>query len=345
MSLLITTQSYSRGVPTCYGYLLEMDDRNGNIIRKLKIDTPITSNVEGERLKPGLRGLFFYKKKIFTASWNKLYVVNPDSFKVENEISHKWMSDVHGIYVDENGIWVTSCLPDAVILYDFDGNPKNVFWAPETKLYPESTKVEKDIDWRHRGKDFKGSKRFHANHVSVYDGKVFITGRGRKNNSGRVITFDLNLFLSRQENLDGYTLFMEGLYGPHDGLWDNDRFWLTETRSSTLTSCDRSGSIRYRRAVKESENEKINNGNLIKKTINFYKKLRGKQDFKLSHWTRGLTASEDRFFVGQSTWAGDDVARARVVTVDKKSGLISNCFYLNIPDYPETRIFQLLHFE
>jgi hypothetical protein len=66
-----------------------------------------------------------------------------------------------------------------------------------------------------------------------------------------------------------------------------------------------------------------------------------KRRFSITRWTRGLAVSRDDIFVGQSTWAGDDVARARVVHMDIRTHEIRNTFYVDIPFYPETRIFQV----
>lgn len=75
------------------------------------------------------------------------------------------MSGLHGIYVNNDGIFVASSLPDAVILYDFSGYPKSSVWLTETFLYNKKSSVDKSMDWRQRGKDFRGFREFHSNHV------------------------------------------------------------------------------------------------------------------------------------------------------------------------------------
>ena len=104
---------------------MELDENSGEILRSCRIDTPVDYPGKSKgRIKPGLRGVCVYKNKIYTATWNKIVIIDPATFSVEREISHKWMSDLHGISVDDDGMWVTSSLPDAAILYSHAGEAR-----------------------------------------------------------------------------------------------------------------------------------------------------------------------------------------------------------------------------
>ena len=346
MSLLVTTQSYRQDIPTSFGYLLDINENTGKVQRKIKIETPVES-VTGTRIKPGLRGLAIYKKKIYVASWNTVYVLDAATLSVKTRLSHPWMSDLHGIFVNENGIWVTSSLPDSVILYDFSGMPLSSLWLPETWLYKKKELVNKELDWRFIGKNFRGFRDYHANHVEVRNGIVYITGRGKGGlggKSGRIIALDIKNFTkSSFVNEKDIRLFSSNLHGPHDGLWCGDSVWITETLGSTIARIDLSGKVQIRKKVLTSETDQIFYKNLKEFAVcQFKEKLLKRPGKKTSHWTRGLSISREHIYVGQSTLAGETESKARIIKIHKQNLKITDCFYLNIENYPETRIFQIL---
>lgn len=350
MSLLVTTQSYPNDGATEFGLLIELDNHTGEILRKKRIETPIqTTNNLNERIKPGLRGLYIYNYEIYVASWNTLFILDIESLDIKRSFTHKWMSDLHGIYVDAEGVWLTSSLPDAVILYDFDGNPRASMWLPETFLYKERAKVDKEMDWSQRGKEFRGFHDYHANHIEVRGDTVYVIGRSNIN--GRVCRFNKDLFINKGTITDkDIDLFIKNLYGPHDGTWVDGNFFLTETLSSTMTQINPAGKVDFRIKVKVDENEvdprKIPPLKQLRKVVANTIKGRPTLD-KTTYWTRGLAVTDDFFYVGQSTWAGEgeEESRARVVKIDRKSHEILDAFYLEIDGYPETRIFQVLDVE
>ncbi|MEM7369515.1 MAG: hypothetical protein AAF587_13010 [Bacteroidota bacterium] len=348
MSLLVTTQSYRNDVATEYGLLFELDNDTGKILRTKRIETPVkTKGGFNERIKPGLRGIYIYNYEIFVATWNTIFVLDVESLEIKRSFSHKWMSDLHGIFVDKDGVWVTSSLPDAMILYDFEGNPRAAMWVPETFLYAERAVVDKDMDWSQRGKEFRGFHDFHANNVEVHGDTVYVTGRSSTN--GRVARFKKDVFIEKGTVTDeDIELFIKNLYGPHDGIWVDGDLYLTETLGSTMAKISPKGKVDFRIKVKVEETEvdprKKSAIKQLKKVVANTIKGRPTLD-KTTHWTRGLAVTTDHFYVGQSTWAGDDVSRARVVKIDRHSHEILDAFYLDADDYPEARIYQVLDLE
>jgi len=341
MKLLLTTQSYSKDVATPYGLLLEMDASNGQILRQLRIDTPVESAATGERLKPGLRGICRFRQQLYVCTWSRVYLVDEETLQITAELSHRWMSDLHGIHVNEDGLWLTSSLPDALLLYDLEGRPRASFWAPESSLYANHVPVEKDVDWRLRGKGFRGFKHFHANHVTVSGDTVYLTGRGQGDKSGRIICFDRRQFINKGTLDDGdFRVFADNLHGPHDGEWVAGGFWVTETRVSSVCKLDETGAVRMRQKVSSRDERAIMaRARLLLNTLT--RKSRKRTFSRITHWTRGLAVINGDLFVGQSTWAGDSRARARVVRMDSRTLALKDLFYIDIPDYPETRIFQV----
>jgi hypothetical protein len=236
-------------------------------------------------------------------------------------------------------------LPDALIFYGFDGLPKSSLWFPETFLYNERSKVDKSIDWSRRGKDFRGFKEYHANHIEINDGLIYVTGRGRGSNNGRVVCVNKNSFLKKKcVGEKDIKLFVKDLHGPHDGLWDCGKFWLTETDGSTIAAIDHDGKVTVKKKIKESEPEKIVYSDIREFIKCKIKEILLKRPGKrFAHWTRGLCMTPNFIYVGQSTWAGDSKSRGRILKLDKKTLKIVDCFYIDIDNYPELRIFQLWH--
>jgi len=193
-------------------------------------------------------------------------------------------------------------------------------------------------------KNFYGFNEFHANHITVKDGCVFITGKGRGGKDGRIITIKEKKFLNINSEIkaDSINLFACNLHGPHDGIWQYNNVWITETIGSTIACVNKKGKVEKRKKILEYEGERIQyNG--LKNFIKFKIKelILKKPGIKITHWTRGLAIDDKFLYVGQSTKAGDNQSRARIVKVDQSKMKIVDCFYLDIENYPETRIFQI----
>jgi hypothetical protein len=320
-----------------------MEAESGRIIRVCRIDTPSRSEDEG-RVKSGLRGIYNHNGRYYISTWNKVVTVNARTFEIEGEISHRWMADLHGLYVDDDGIWLSSSLYDVVLLCDWEGKVRSSLWLSETPLYREKKLCDKNLDYRFKGKRFRGFNEFHANHVEIRDNKVFITGWGR-GTRGRVICIEKNAFLTK-EYIDAgdINVFTEGLHGPHDGVWHEGLMWVTETNGSTIAAINHQGKVVRRKKVRSSEDDAIIYDGFRDMLVRKLKTLvLRRPDKKSAYWTRGICFTGDSIYVGQSAWAGIPESRARIVRLDKSTLEISACFYLRLDHYPETRIFQLWH--
>ena len=340
MPLIVSTQSYCKDKPTEYGLLLEVDEESGALRRSLKIETPVSPPGATGRIKSGLRGIARFGSDLFVSTWNSIVIVDAIKFEVKRSISHSWMSDLHGIFVNGDGIWVTSTLPDALILYDFEANPINACWFSETDIYQEQKLVDKSLDWRLIGKRFRGFNMFHCNHVVVSGDTVYVTGRGGHTKNGRIYTLLRSSFVKPGEDMASPRLLVEGLFGPHDGTHDSNSIWVTETSNSSVAEIDMTGSIKSRFRISDGHLEST----VFRISDNVLTSLRnklGKPSTRISHWTRGLAVSGSRLYVGQSTWVGSDVSQARIVRVNAVTGRICDIFPIEIADYPESRIFQL----
>lgn len=314
---LISTQSYMHEyetgseIPTQYGYLVETD--LNRIVRMLKLKTPTTSPY-GERLKTGLRGLAIHGGRVYVASWNSVFLIDYDTFELIDTFSHPLMSDLHGIFVDEKSIWVTSSLIDSVLHFSHNRDLRGVLSFSNTALYPRGLRQEVDIkqDYRYRGKTREGFQSFHANHVTAFDKDyIAVTGRGEGQKNGRVL-------LVERESLK-FRVWLNKLYGPHDGEFlRKDLFAVTETNGSSVALFQLNGWLRPR----------------------LRERLPLPQDGS-KFWTRGLAKDHNGdLLIGRSVWKGDD-RKASLVRM-RIDGTVFGVFELDIPDYPECRIFQIV---
>lgn len=314
---LISTQSYQhekstdQEIPTQFGYLVETDF--SGFQRKLAIPTPTESPL-GERIKPGLRGLWIWNDRIYVASWSAVVVVNRATFEIVDTFSHPLMADLHGLYVDDAGIVVTSSLIDSVLFFDPERRLERVRTFGDTSYYPAEKRKALDTtqDYRYRGKTFSGFKEYHANHVVPLDARRFlVTGRGRKKEGGHVVLVD--------RATGRYRTWIAGLNGPHDGLFvAPGLFAVTETDSSTVAL------IRDRGLF----------GRKVERRLPL---PAGKEKF----WTRGLAQGpEGHLYVGQSVWSGAE-GQAMVVEMTLEGKTVKQ-HRLDLPDYAECRIFQVL---
>jgi hypothetical protein len=326
---LITTQSYrhqlDQEIPTEYGYLVETDFQGNK--RLLKIPTPVASPYPDERLKPGLRGVVVYENKIYAATWNSIYIIDAGSFEIVDSVSHPLMADLHGLHVDERGIWVTSSLMDLVLRFDWEWHLTGVLQISTTEMYPEDIRRTVDLseDYRLHGKRERGFQTFHCNHVTPYKDYnqqyMLVTGRGHAQHNGRILLVDRETMQHR--------FWIGFLRGPHDGIFLNwNTFVVTETNSSTLAFIHRWSPRRSFPFV----------GARVARRVEVPKDERGQ------FWTRGLCKTNDgSLLVGKSVWAGSDPSLNASVVRMKASGEVLAEYPLDfLGDYPECRIFQIV---
>ncbi len=313
---LITTQSYRHQaggaeIPLQHSFLAETDFRG--YVRLLSIPTP-TETPWGERIKGGLRGIAHWGGRLFVASWNTVHMVDYAGFEVIEAFSHPLMADLHGIFVDEQGIWLASSLIDSLLKFSHQWDLQGVLNLTNTSLYPQNARRALDLsrDYRLHGKLEDGFYDYHVNHILGYGrDHVLATGRGDQDDNGRVI-------LVNRESMK-FQVWLDRLYGPHDGLFlDADKFAVTETSSASVAI------FRMMRGGKPALERRA----FLPQT-------------EARYWTRGLAVRPNgNFLVGRSVWRGED-GPASVVELAADGKFVAE-HILHIPDYPECRIFQIL---
>jgi len=116
------------------GFLFELDWAKGAVIRQIPISIdssrPFWNARGGNR---GGRGVFQHGDYLYVATAVSVLVYDRGLNQVA-ELNHPLLAGLHEIFVDDQGIWLTSTLHDLVIKLDFDGNVLDEWWGSESKL-------------------------------------------------------------------------------------------------------------------------------------------------------------------------------------------------------------------
>ncbi|WP_243370862.1 hypothetical protein [Geotalea sp. SG265] len=179
-----TTVKRGEANPEMTGFLLEIDWARNCVIRQIPIpmDTtnPYWNSRGGNR---GGRGIVATKTKLFVATATSILVYNQNLDQI-GEISHPYLAGLHELFIDHDGIWVTSTVHDLVMKLDFNGAIIDTWWGSESLLlqkyfgfsgrelnlsmsFPEAT-FEKQYD------EYCKDERLHINSVFAQEGSVYV---------------------------------------------------------------------------------------------------------------------------------------------------------------------------
>tara|TARA_B100000767_G_C19777695_1_gene543698 strand:- start:404 stop:1507 length:1104 start_codon:yes stop_codon:yes gene_type:complete len=126
----------------------------------------------------GIMGLTFDENHIYAASWNGIYKLNKKDYRVEGLISHRLISDSHGIDVKDNKIY--SILPslDLVVISDKVSGEILDFFSIDRELNVIRDDEVLAYDWRFISKQERGAVgNWHFNHIRVSNDKIYLTSR------------------------------------------------------------------------------------------------------------------------------------------------------------------------
>lgn len=126
------------------GFLLEIDWRANGIKKQIPIplDTrhPFWNSRGGNR---GGRGLMYHNGILYVATAMSILLYD-DNLNRIGEITHPHLGGLHEIYIDDNGIWVTSTLHDLIIKLDFNGKMIEEWYGCQSKH------LQKEFDFQDR---------------------------------------------------------------------------------------------------------------------------------------------------------------------------------------------------
>lgn len=187
-----------------YVFLLNLKSRK---LKKI-ITTPIPIYPDIDKYKAyggkrGFRGIRIWEDKIIAATFDRIMFYNLEG-NVLNSITNKLFSDLHGIEVCTDGIWVTSTGNDSVFLIGWDGGILKSYFLGEISILSHKIRaIPKSLDYR---KIVLTEMMLHPNYISLYKSKAYICCR----KPGKIAVIDL-----RTDKIN-WLNFIPELSLPHD---------------------------------------------------------------------------------------------------------------------------------
>lgn len=162
--------------------LLILDLESETIARQVEIPGLTPDSVP--RGKRGISGLRGYGGKLYVATWDRISVLDGE-FRVLRTYTDRRFSDLHGIHVDDESLWVTSTNIDGV--YRISDHEVHPFWhAWESRSMGPTASLQADRDYRGLEKRDTGLHRWHVNGVLVTAEYVFVTFLGGPTRASRL---------------------------------------------------------------------------------------------------------------------------------------------------------------
>lgn len=266
---LVTFKPEKYSTPThSYAILAEIDWSTQQIVREIRFPSAAFSDVQAY-MAPSIGGVAVVNKRVFVAMWNYIVELDYDSFSIINTFSHPYMADLHGMDADGHYLYVASTAIDAILCFDIDSFDLIWRWGPDvpilyndriTSQLQESklttvpyikSRYEKrfvrmerfrDRDYRFRSKKISGHHHHHLNDVILHDNVLYITTKQwNDTQKGAVLQLDLASriveFFVQPDNLDGL----------HDGVWLQNRFYVTESGANQVAWCDTNGHVTHQK--------------------------------------------------------------------------------------------------
>lgn len=230
----------------------------------------------------GLTGLAQTKDFIMAGTWNSVYKIRKSDYQLESIITNHLMSDMHGIYADEDVVITILTCKDTVVISDHDGNVKDHF-AVEMDLKVLKYHNIDDTDWRFISKMFRGSTGFwHFNYVQKIGNEIWLTAR----NANCFVVVDLE---TKKATLRLMNLCTPALI--HDGVKKGEKHYFTSIDGKILITeyHDKTRAVTQERV----ENLDLYNRDLVTTVIRLEETELGREP----NWCRGIDAENDEIFV------------------------------------------------
>jgi len=215
-------------------YLVEYDTIKGTL-NELYSWYQFDSIYPNKFISPGFTGLHVTKKYIYIGSHMAVFIFDRKLKRVVNVLTHRLMSDVHGICFHNNKLYVTSTAIDTLLVFDKDFSLQATF--PLSKQSIIHKLFFKFKDYRFISKKITGLHHYHLNDVYVYGENIYLTSKDDvKGRKGCFIKMDMNYkeieYISRYE-----------LDGPHDGILVNNNYYLTEGNTGRLAKISKKEAV------------------------------------------------------------------------------------------------------
>ncbi|MBD2039818.1 hypothetical protein [Microcoleus sp. FACHB-672] len=184
LRVFATTVVRGSGSHEMTGFLLELDWENNRV--KEKIPIPLDSshpfwNARGGNR--GGRGVFVHNGILYVATAMSILKFDSQLNQV-GEIVHPYLAGLHEIYINSEGIWITSTVHDLVLKLDFQGNLIDEWWGSESKILQQEfgfsgrqLNLNLDFPTNTFTEDYARycqEERLHLNSIVAHEGEVYI---------------------------------------------------------------------------------------------------------------------------------------------------------------------------
>lgn len=264
------------------GFILELDWQNNRV--KEQVPIPLDSahpfwNARGGNR--GGRGVFVHDTTLYVATAMSVLMFDSE-LKQIGELTHPYLAGLHEIYVDSEGIWLTSTVHDLVVKLDFDGNVIDEWWGSESQLLQQAfgfTGRNLDLEFNFPEETFISEyeryckeERLHANTVWPHKGGIYVLACREK------------AFIRIRPEPERIILYDSQLGSPHNSIvTPEDHIIINDTQNELIRTYDLSSGR-----------------NLMTLSTPIYEDGNSKQ-FAKAGWQRGLAHVEGSvYLVGTS---------------------------------------------
>lgn len=253
----------------------------------LKGKMPLPDATDFERLpRFGLSGMTLVDGTVYAGSWNALYQIDPQTFRVLGIISHPLVCDAHGIAGDERFLVSVLTCKDTVVLTDFEGNVIDYFTIMQDLTVMKESGIE-EVDWRFVSKQYRGSCGFwHFNFVQLFGDEVWLTSRNASCFvilNLKTLKVHLRLINHRTPNLI------------HDGKKKGKRYYFTSVDGKVIIA----ENSEFSEMLTDSDEQYLDNINLYHRDL-VQKTIRLDDSSSLGrepNWCRGIEVVNDIIYV------------------------------------------------
>ena len=231
----------------------------------------------------GLMGLTNDDDHIYAASWNGIYKFNRKDFAMEGLISHRLVSDPHGIEVKDEKIYsIVTCLDLVVVTNKITGEILDYFSIDRNLNIIRDEQVM-EYDWRFISKQERGAVgNWHFNHIRISNNKLYLTSRL----TSSVIEIDESKTKATIRTVCWDTPVMI-----HDGkLLSNDELAFTSVDGKILIAKNAAKMNSKMRGIKDNAFQRLMKRDMVNISIRLGQIL-GKE----INWCRGIEEYDDSY--------------------------------------------------
>lgn len=303
MRVIATTVIRGDSNPELTGYLFEIDWHVKSVKRKVPIPVntshPFWNARGGNR---GGRGVVFFNGVLFVATATSILKYDVD-MKLIGTLDHKLFAGLHEMFVDSDGIWLTSTVHDLVLKIDFNGEIIDKWWGSES----EQLQSIFNYTSRNLNIDMKFSEAKFAEEYDKYckDERLHINTVWKHGDEVYVLSCWKQAFIRIRPMSEKIIVHDSSLMAPHNGIIsDRGEILINNTMKQALNVYD------------------LTTGQLLREIPTKIYDEHVSEQFAKSGWQRGLAHMQgSKYLVGTSP--------ATIFEVDIDTGAIGHVLQLD----------------